>query len=215
MPVYRHKNVTKNIKLGIWYINETSEELTKIATEKGVSLKDLPEVKNKNRINQWIATRLLLKHFFLDTSIIYDEKGKPSLNNGWNISISHSGDYVAIILNKKNHCGIDVEKISDKVERIKHKFLNETDLKSITTEEGLTIYWGAKEALYKYYGKKEVLFIENLFIEDFSPAKNTFKGIIEMPHIKIQLNMAWEKIEDYILVYTTNPYLRINAKPHL
>ncbi len=203
MPVYQLKNVTKNVKLGIWYIDETIAELTKIATERGIYLKDLPQVKNENRIKQWLATRLLLNSFFTNATIIYDEKRKPFLSNGWNISISHSGDYVAIILNENDNCGIDIEKISNKVERIKHKFLNETDLKNITTEQYLTIYWGAKEALYKYYGKKEVLFIENLFIEDFSPTKNTFKGIIDMPNLKTQLNMVWEKIEDYILVYTT------------
>lgn len=205
MPVYQHKNVTKNVKLGIWHINETTSELTKIATERGIKLNDLPQVKNESRVNQWLTTRLLLNLFLPDTHIIYNEKRKPFLSNGWNISISHSGDYVAIIINKNEHCGIDIEKISHKVERIKHKFLNETDLKNITTEQELTIYWGAKEALYKYYGKKEVLFIENLFIEGFTENNNSFTGIIDMPNQKTQLNMAWEKIEDYILVYTSNP----------
>lgn len=205
MPVYQHKNISKNVKLGIWYINETTAELTTIATEKGINLNDLPQVKNESRVKQWLATRLLLNNFLADTDIIYNEKRKPFLSNDWNISISHSGDYVAIIVNENENCGIDIEKISNKVERIKHKFLNENDIKNISTEQGLTIYWGAKEALYKYYGEKEVLFIENLFIEGFKEKSNSFKGIIDMPNQKTQLNMAWEKIEDYILVYTTNP----------
>jgi len=203
MPVYQHKNSAKNIKLGVWFIDETIEELTKLALDKAININILPQVKNENRIKQWLATRLLLNHFLKDVSIIYDEKRKPFLSNGWNISISHSGDYVAIIINENEHCGIDIEKISNKVERIKHKFLNETDLKNITTEQDLTIYWGAKEALYKYYGEKEVLFIENLFIEKFSKNNNSFTGIIDMPNLKTQLNMTWKKIEDYILVYTT------------
>ena len=128
MPVHQYKNVTKNVKLGIWFINESSEKLIELAQEKGIKLNDLPQVKNKNRVKQWLVTRLLLNHFFSDTSIIYDEKGKPFLSNGWNISISHSGDYVAIIINETENCGIDIEKVSNKVERIKHKFLNETDL---------------------------------------------------------------------------------------
>jgi len=202
MPVYQHKNISKNSKLGIWFINETSEQLTKLAEKEKINLTNLPQVKNENRVKQWLATRLLLNDFFTSVDIIYDEKGKPFLSNDWNISISHSGDYVAIILNENKNCGIDIEKISSKVKRIKHKFLNETDLKNITTEQGLTIYWGAKEALYKYYGKKEVLFIENLFIEDFSSSKNTFIGIIEMHSLKTKLNLVWEKIGDYVLVYS-------------
>ena len=202
MPIYQHKIINKNVKLGIWFINEPIQQLTKLAEEKKVNLTNLPQVKNESRVKQWLATRLLLNYFFADVTIVYDEKGKPYLNNGWNISISHSGDYVAIILNKNGHCGIDIEKISSKVERIKHKFLNTTDLNNIKTEQDITIFWGAKEALYKYYGKKEVLFIENLFIENFSPSKNSFIGIINMPNLNIKLNIEWEKVEDYILVYT-------------
>lgn len=59
----------------------------------------------------------------------------------------------------------------------------------------------AKEALYKHYGKKEVLFIENLFIENFSLSSNSFTGIIKMPDFETELKMEWEKINDYILVY--------------
>lgn len=202
MPIHQHKNIQNHVKLGIWKVNETLDDLTKLAQEKGINLNNIPKSKNESRVKQWLATRLLLHHFLPDTHINYNEKRKPFLSNGWNISISHSGDFVAIIINEKENCGIDIEKISNKVEKIKHKFLNETDLKNITSEQDLTLYWGAKEALYKYYGKKEVLFIENLFIEDFSPTKNIFNGIIDMPDLKTKLNMAWEKIEDCILVYT-------------
>ena len=100
MPIYQHKIINKNVKLGIWFINEPIQQLTKLAEEKKVNLTNLPQVKNESRVKQWLATRLLLNYFFADVTIVYDEKGKPYLNNGWNISISHSGDYVAIILNK-------------------------------------------------------------------------------------------------------------------
>ena len=204
MPILHHKNIKLNIKLGVWHITENKAILKKFAQEAKINLTTLPQVKNENRIKQWLATRLLLNYFFSDATIFYDEKGKPFLSNGRHISISHSGDYVAIIINETKNCGIDIEKVSNKIERIKHKFLNEFDIKNITTQEDLTIYWGAKEALYKYYGKKEVLFIENLFIEDFSENKNSFIGIIDMPNLKTKLKLTWEKIEDYILVYTTN-----------
>lgn len=202
MAVLIQKNIHPHLKLGVWYIAEAKEELMILAKKIQINLSKLPEVKNENRIRQWLATRLLLHHFFTAVEIIYDDLGKPFLSNGWNISISHSGNYVAIILNEKEPCGIDIEQISPKVERIKHKFLNETDLKNTTTEQDLTIYWSAKEALYKYYGKKEVLFIENLFIEDFYETKNNFTGIIIMSDLNIKLNMSWEKIEDYVLVYS-------------
>lgn len=202
MPVFQLKNISKLSKLGIWHITETKKDLIQQATLLKIDLSKTPQTKSESRVKQWLSTRILLTHFFKDTTITYDDLGKPYLTNNWNISISHSGDYVAINLNSEQNCGIDIEKITPKVERIKHKFLSSSDLKAITTIENLTIYWGAKEALYKYYGKREVLFIENLFIENYSTDSSIFNGIINMPDLKKEIKMGWEKIEDYILVYT-------------
>ena len=182
--------------------SETKEMLITTAKNAKIDLSKIPRVKNENRTKQWVSTRLLVNHFFTKTTISYDHLGKPFLSNGWNISISHSGNYVAIVLNKTENCGVDIEKIATKVDRIKHKFLNATDLQNLQTTEELTIYWGAKEALYKYYGKKEVLFIEHLFIEDFSLQSDEFKGTIKMPSFEKKIAMNWEKIDDYTLVYT-------------
>jgi 4'-phosphopantetheinyl transferase len=41
------------------------------------------------------------------------------------ISISHSHDKLAIIVNEKEATGIDIELIRDKVLKIKHKFLSQ------------------------------------------------------------------------------------------
>ena len=202
MPVYQTKNISDSIILGVWKITEQKEELLKQLLKIGFDESTIYQTKNEQRLKQWLATRLLLSNFFKKTAIIYDELGKPYLDNDWRISISHSNEFVSIILNKKDACGIDIEKVSDKIARIKHKFLNPLDLENVITPEHLTLYWGAKEALYKYYGKKEVLFIENLFIEEFSENNTSFKGRIDMPDFKKTLLMKYEIIEGFILTYT-------------
>jgi phosphopantetheinyl transferase len=202
MPIYQLNNVSETIKIGVWKITETKKQLLEQLSTVGFNESTIPQKKTERGLKEWLSTRLLTATFFEKVQITYNPLGKPFLDNGWNLSISHSNDFVAIIVNKQNDCGIDIEKISDKVGRIKHKFLNPSDLKNITTAEHLTLYWGAKEALYKYYGKKEVLFIEHLFIKDFSPKKNTFKGEINRQDLKVTVPMQYEIIEDYILTYT-------------
>ena len=202
MPVYQDKNISDYQKLSVWHITETKNELIELANNAGLDTTKLAELKHENRIKQWVATRLLLNGIIPSVKIIYNELGKPTLSNNWNISISHTNTFVAILINKKDNCGIDIEGIDTKVERIKHKYLNEIDLKNISSIKDLTLYWSAKEALYKYYGKKEVLFIENLFIENFSNNSNQFTGIINMPDLSTKLDMVWEEIDDSILVYT-------------
>ncbi len=202
MPIYQINNVSETIKVGVWKITESEEVLLELLIKTGFKQQDIYQTKNKQRLKQWIATRLLLHSQYNTTEIIYDDLGKPFLINGWNISISHSNDFAAIIINKTAYCGIDIEKITPKIERIKHKFLSPSDLKKISTLEHLLLYWGAKEALYKLYGKKEVLFIENLFIKEFKKGNNIFLGEIKMPDYQKEITMTWEKIEDFILVYT-------------
>lgn len=202
MPIYQKNNFSESIKVGVWKITETEEELINQLLKKGFDQRTIYQTKNNQRLKQWLATRLLLSMFFDHANIIYNDLRKPFLDNHWNISISHSNEFVAIILNKQNDCGIDIEKISEKVGRIKHKFLNQLDLENVISPKHLTIYWGAKEALYKYYGKKEVLFIENLFIEKFSENRCQFYGKIDMAGFKITIPMKYEIIDDYILTYT-------------
>ena len=202
MPVYQLKKISSQLDIGLWKITETEEELIQLMINQGVSLDQKPESAHPSRISQWLTTRLLLNQLVEGETISYDEYGKPHLKNGFFISISHSGHYVAIAIHKNNDCGIDIEKVTPKIERIKHKFLNQMDLENVTTQEDLTIYWGAKEALYKFYGKKEILFIENLFIKDFTKRDSRFKGEIAVKENRIELYMAYEKIDNYTLVYT-------------
>jgi len=202
MPVYQTRNITNDVRVGIWKVIETEAELLNSAKTLGIKVHKMPVVKNQTRVKQWIATRLLLNTFFKNVDIDYDSFGKPSLNNGWRISISHSGEFVAIILNKKGSCGIDIEKVTDKVKQIQHKFLSTRELNLVSSTKDLIIFWGAKEALYKYYGKKEVLFIKNLFIKGYSPKNDSFKGKIVMPDLEKEVDMFYNEVEDYILIYT-------------
>lgn len=202
MPIYQINNVSETIKVGVWEITETEEELLKLFIQIGREEETILQTKNKQRFKQWLSTRILVNDFFSDATITYDNLGKPYLDNDWNISISHSNEFVAIIFNKEESCGIDIEKITPKIGRIKHKFLNAVDLETVISLEHLILYWGAKEALYKYYGKKEVLFIENLFITNFSSDKSDFIGAIDLQNYSKEIPMTWEKIEDFVLVYT-------------
>ena len=120
---------------------------------KANNLSQKREIETKGK--QYLINYLLNK----EIEIRYDENGKPHLSNdSKHISITHSHDKIAIIINDDEKTGIDIELIRDKVLKIKHKFLSESELENAEDDpEKLLIYWGAKESLYKIYGLKEVL----------------------------------------------------------
>lgn len=147
----------------------------------------------------------LLKQLINDScSIVYDDKGKPYLvNDTRHISVSHSHDKLAIIVNEYEPTGIDIELIRDKVLRIKHKFLTALELQDAADDvEKLLIYWAAKETLYKIYGLKEVDFIEHLWVKPFTKHNlGTIIGVINLRDFKATFDLNYQIVDGYVLVY--------------
>lgn len=185
-----------NIKEGLYFglLN-----LNAFGTEFNLTVKREIETKGKN----YLINKLLDK----ETEIKYDDKGKPYLaEDNRHISISHSHDKLAIIINEQESTGIDVELIRDKVLKIKHKFLSDDELIDANDNvEKLLIYWAAKETLYKIYGLKEVDFIEHLFIKSFAKHNlGTIIGTIALPNVNESFHLNYQLLDDYVLVYALN-----------
>ncbi len=139
-----------------------------------------------------------------DFSLEYHPTKKPFLKNRTeHISISHSHDKLAIIINEKENTGIDIELLRDKVLKIQHKFLSpaEMDFAKDDVEKLITI-WAAKEAMYKIYGLKELDFIKNLFVQKFDGS--VIFGKIDNANFKKQYRLISENIDDYKMVYVLN-----------
>ena len=185
-------NLNKQIYYGLLNLNA-------FAIEQNLTSKREIEGKGKD----FLINHLLKK----DSSINYDAKGKPYLKNDTkHISITHSHDKLAIIVNEIEPTGIDIELIRDKVVKIKHKFLTNSELIEANDDpETLLIYWAAKETLYKIYGLKEVDFIKHLFVKPFTKHKlGIIIGEINLPHFTEAFQLNYQILEDYVLVYALN-----------
>ena len=186
----------KNSIVIIWKINESLSVLKNMTKEKS-------KIKNIIKRKEFYASRILIKNLCKSFNIRYygiikKDSGKPYLKNRTeNISISHSFPYVTGILNKEKKCGIDIEKIQKRILKINHKFLSKSELNKIKNNtKKNTIYWTAKESLYKLKGeflsfKNDIKIIE---------LKNSFNIYGKVLSKKILLNV--EEIDDYIITYT-------------
>ena len=165
----------------------------------------LMDLEAKRDIEKGGTVYLLEKLFNTPVELTYTPEGKPFLNNrNCHISITHSHDKLAIIVNEKHATGIDIELIRDKVLKIKHKFLSETELNDANNNvQALITYWACKEAMYKLYSKKEVDFIAHLFVNKITELdKGNTVGEIKIGNFIKKINLHYEKLEDYMLVYT-------------
>lgn len=136
--------------------------------------------------------------------LVYDDKGKPFVkDSSLHISVSHSHDRLAIMVNTEEATGIDIELIRKNVVNIKTKFLGPAELEDAGDHvEKLLVYWAAKETLYKIYGLKEVAFIENLFVEPFEYTdQGQLTGHIRLEQFNKRFALQYQEMNGYILVY--------------
>ncbi|MEI6019979.1 MAG: 4'-phosphopantetheinyl transferase superfamily protein [Bacteroidota bacterium] len=160
---------------------------------------DLPK-RELEKAGSIFAFKAILGDTF--TAINYSDSGKPYLaNRPEYISISHSHDYLAVMMNAIENTGIDIELVRDKVKHVKHKFLRDDEAKQAMDDvEKLIRYWSAKECLYKLHGLKGLDFITNLSVQDFD--NNKIIGKITKHDYNKTFMLAWEKLGNYILVYS-------------
>jgi len=200
MPLYK-KISTGNSEIALWRLEE---DLSFFEPK----FDSHPEIRNENKKLQWFATRHLVNEMRGEFSdIVKDEAGKPYLKNSvQHLSISHTPVFAAAMLSKVAPVGIDLEMINPKVERIAHKFLRQDEINAIQVDEKiekLILYWSAKEALYKLYGKAGIEFMSQLLIEPFElkltgELKAEIAGI-EQPLKNLHVNYSF--FEDHVLTY--------------
>ncbi len=137
-----------------------------------------------------------------DFELEYTPANKPYLKNRTeHISISHSHNKLAIVLNTKQNTGVDIELVREKILNIKRKFLNDTESAFAKDNiETLTFIWAAKETLYKIYGLKGLDFKLHLSIE-INNKTNTFFGTIQQHTFTKRYQLQKEKLQNYCLVY--------------
>ena len=208
------KEAGSGAKIGLWHITEEVEELVRIKSLTEDDRQKLLSFSHEHRKKEWFSARILLEQLGREknSEIVYDEHNKPFLKNSKkHISLSHSHDLLAVILDD-NETGIDIELIKPNVERIKEKFMSDTELKTLQKEnlaEQLTLFWCVKESLYKLYGKKKLTFKEDLLLEPFEySGKGNIRAAILLGGIKRKFVLHYEKItvdtRDYMLTYVVN-----------
>tara|TARA_R110000787_G_scaffold196454_1_gene307781 strand:- start:3791 stop:4417 length:627 start_codon:yes stop_codon:yes gene_type:complete len=206
MPLYKTINVNDFTKVLIWKIEEPiSNLLADIQLTKN-SQERIDSMRSELHQRGFISIRYLLKEVgYTDADLQYDAFGKPHLKDGNFISITHSFTFTAIIISKKDLVGIDIEKQRDKIVKIAHKFTPIEEYNTIANHDALvsklTIVWGAKESLYKIYGKKKLLFLHHIYIEDFSFVNLKTTGQIRYEGTTTNHNIHFLEFEGFTCVY--------------
>lgn len=206
MPLVNHIHINNSCQMALWKISEELEELYG-----GVELNEKEQTRfdkfgSLSRKKEFLATRILVRKLIgKGIHIENNEEGKPFLiNSDFDISISHSKDYIGVMIGKNHDLALDIEYLSDRVYRIAKRFMSEEELASIQEEDKqVHIYqhWCAKECLIKLYGKKDVRLISELKIDPFLPNASTFSGEVRRTDYSKKFLFRHELFDSYLMVW--------------
>jgi phosphopantetheinyl transferase (holo-ACP synthase) len=158
--------------------------------------------------SEWLATRELLFRigkFPERIECIYDDFGKPFLKDSdKHISVSHSGSWAAAAISDMP-CGIDIQEYSKTVERIREKFVTNEELGRTEMLKNrlhhLHVIWGAKECMYKAYGKRKLEFREHIAVTELNIANCSGKGMISYEGLHLPYEIHFRILPEAALVF--------------
>ncbi len=210
MPLHFQKHINSNTQLALWKIVEKEDFFTrKINLQQAVH--------HPHKRLQHLAGRYLLSFLIPDfpyQDLVVNEREKPYLSSGqYQFSISHCGDYAAVIVSSENACGIDVELFSDKTEKVKNKFVSEEEQVYINSfqkqyeclflpQKLYTLCWCVKEAVYKWWGRGKIDFKQNIIITNINIENETMSVDFVQKTGKTKLLLQWRLLENISLVWT-------------
>lgn len=208
MPFFKTIVINPFMQIHIWKITEDFDDLIDQTQLSDLSLLRLNNLKTNNHQLGFLSVRLLLQQIgYSDFDLEYDPNGKPFLKNNQHISISHSFGFSVIIISNKN-VGIDIELVRNKIIEISEKFCGYEygflDQKDTDYAEKLTVIWGAKEAVFKLKNQRGLSFKNHIQVQPFELFKKQLEMIVITNELKENYTAFFEKIENYILVFTFN-----------
>ncbi|WP_420459530.1 4'-phosphopantetheinyl transferase family protein [Neolewinella sp.] len=210
MPLLFHDSLLPPGEWGLWSITESEDWLRGQCKLFPREEDQLLYIKGEERRREFLAARQLL-HVMSGrrerAELVKDEDGKPHLpDSKFFVSISHTVGYSAAVAHPQP-CGIDVQRIVPRIVKLAPKFVGAGERKQLTEKEELEqlhLIWAAKEAMYKAYGRRQLDFKRNLFVE----LGETATGRLRRGAVGMDFELAYKIYPTFVLVAAVQCGLR-------
>lgn len=174
MALYLKKKLDNEATVAVWHVTESERELIELSSTPSDEMEEISYIASESLRKQRLAVRALLNELFDEKVYLsHHDNGKPYLENlATNISITHTNEFVAVILHEEEEVGIDIECLGRDFSAVEKKALSEDEIDDLDDDrknEQLAIYWCAKEAIFKRVSAYNVNFSEQIEVERFRP----------------------------------------------
>lgn len=189
--------------LAVWSLTDSLTDLENLCQLNDKDRQTYLTFKAEKRKKEFLASRILIQKLLgRDACINYNAHGKPYLDNKLHISISHSSDFVVVFVSKEK-IGIDVERKDRNIDKIATRFLHSEEQKEIDQQKfsgiAKTIYWCAKEAIFKCTEDAGIQFNEDIRIDPFGlEEEGRFTAKLKNRH---NYTLEYLNLQNNIVVY--------------
>ncbi|MBO0931605.1 4'-phosphopantetheinyl transferase family protein [Fibrella aquatilis] len=192
MPHLATHAITAECTLIRWQITEDEPTLAGQLSLTNEERADLAGIAHPGQRVEWLACRVALKTLVEARGFVYaciwkDEFGKPHLCEGasrqptGHISLSHTPGWATAVWHQTRPVGLDIEPIRDQFTRVVPRVLSPSEIADANgLPDRLAVYWCAKEALYKLYGKRQLTFREHLLVDPFPTGATLLTGHVRL-----------------------------------
>ena len=209
MAVVNIREVYPGVSLGLWQMDESPEQLFDLYPHLLPYRSSLDDkYKNDGRKLEFLAIRALMYGMLRVNGaskgllshagdFTHNGQGKP-LFRGYHVSISHTKGYAALILSKKSEVAVDIEYMSDRVERIASKFLRKDE--RADSLDAKLVHWCAKETVFKLFSEENLLF-EDMRVKPFDTMADWACDVENLKSGKTA-RVDFELAMDFVLTYS-------------
>ncbi len=209
MAVVNIREVYPGVSLGLWQMDESPEQLFDLYPHLLPYRSSLDDkYKNDGRKLEFLAIRALMYEMLRVNGaskgllshagdFTHNGQGKP-LFRGYHVSISHTKGYAALILSKKSEVAVDIEYMSDRVERIASKFLRKDE--RADSLDAKLVHWCAKETVFKLFSEDNLLF-EDMRVKPFDTMADWACDVENLKSGKTA-RVDFELAMDFVLTYS-------------
>lgn len=190
-------------EIGVWKTTEDESTLEQMCRNIQADKRLFDRIrtfKSKQRRIETFATYLILYAMTNYDGIYIDhnDDGSPFIE-GLNISISHTKGYAAVIISKQLKVGIDIEYISNRVEKITNWFMRSDEYAKETVD--LIVQWCAKETAYKYFSAIKPDFLD---LHSYYDESSKLRGFFDIEETKNndKIRIITSISTNFVLTYT-------------
>lgn len=194
MPLIRIDDLGHGVRLALWHMTESVEELP------------IPRAENLSYIHAEVRMKEKLTEYSLlhaltlrdDIKIEHNAMGQPYIED-YSISMSHTRGWAAMILASEDFkVGVDIEYYSNRVNKVADRFIRKDEQNDDLSHR--LINWSAKETVYKMFSEEDLQYFE-MRLHAFHASSS---GCVDVDDLKIEKTVPVKYIlnDDYVFTWS-------------